>query len=237
MNPTPLPPIAILAGGLATRMRPLTEKIPKALLEVAEKPFIVHQLLLMQRYGLRDIVLCTGYLGAMIEAEIGDGSAYGLRVRYSHDGETLRGTGGAIKQALPLLGQTFFVMYGDSYLEIDYADVAQTFQQSNKRGLMTLYRNENQWDTSNVIFADGMVKRYDKRERTPEMHYIDYGAGMFHADVFDAYPSATPFDLATVYTDLAAAGQLAGYEAPHRFYEIGSHSGLQETDAYLRSKP
>lgn len=235
-------PVAILAGGLATRLRPITERIPKALVEVAGRPFIEWQLRLLASYGVRDVVLCVGYLGGMLEAEVGDGAAYGLRVQYSHDGPRLLGTGGAIKQALPLLGAAFQVLYGDSYLRINYAAVGHAFALSGKAGLMTVYRNQGRWDTSNVEFdpAARMVRRYDKKERTPAMEYIDYGLSAFTADAFAAYRTdaitgePNPFDLAEVQRDLARAGELAGFEAPERFYEIGSHEGLDELNVLLR---
>lgn len=231
-----LPPIAILAGGLATRMRPLTEKIPKALLEVAGKPFIIHQIDLLKSYGFTQIVLCIGFLGEMIEAELGDGSRFGVEIHYSPDGDRLLGTGGAIKKALPLLGDTFFVTYGDGYLETDYPAIARQFTNSGKHGLMVVYRNDGKWDSSNVIYADGQVLRYDKVNRVPAMTFIDYGVGMLQAKVFDAFPNDEKFDLADVYMQLVKQGQMAGYETDKRFYEIGSQSGLAETDAYLRQK-
>lgn len=231
-----MPPIAILAGGLATRMRPMTETIPKGLLEVAGKPFLVHQVELLASYGVTDIVLCIGYLGEMIEAELGDGSRFGVRLTYSPDGDTLRGTGGALKRALPHLGEQFFVTYGDGYLETDYPTIAAQFAQSGKNGLMVVYRNAGKFDSSNVIYADGRIIRYDKVNRVDEMLHIDYGVGMLRADALAAYPDDAPFDLATVYSDLVAADDLAGYESKRRFYEIGSREGLAETDAYLRSK-
>jgi NDP-sugar pyrophosphorylase family protein len=233
---TRLPPVAILAGGLATRMRPLTEQIPKALLEVAGKPFIVHQIDLLREHGITQIVMCIGFLGEMIQAEIGDGAALGVEIQYSPDGDKLLGTGGALKQALPLLGESFYVTYGDAYLETDYAAVAARFWEQERDGLMVVYRNENRWDASNVVYADGQIVRYDKVNRTPAMQYIDWGVGMLKASVFDAYPDGEKFDLATVYMDLVAHGQMSGYEAKQRFYEIGSKDGLAETDAYLRAR-
>lgn len=233
---TRLPPIAILAGGLATRMRPLTEQIPKALLEVAGKPFIVHQVELLRNSGITRLVMCIGFLGEMIQDELGDGSRFGVEIAYSPDGDTLMGTGGALKQALPLLGDEFYVTYGDAYLETDYRAIAARFWESERDGLMVVYRNEDRWDASNVVYDDGRVVRYDKVNRTPNMQYIDYGVGVLKASTLATYPDGQPFDLATVYGDLVARGQMAGYEAKRRFYEIGSKRGLAETDAYLRSR-
>ena len=156
-------PVAILAGGLATRLRPITEKIPKSLVPVAGKPFLAHQLELLHARGIRHAVLCIGYLGEMIQRDFGDGAAFGVRLDYSFDGPKLLGTGGAIKRALPLLGDEFFVLYGDSYLPVAYRPIAEFFQRSGKLGLMTVYRNEGRYDTSNVVFRDGEIAVYDKK--------------------------------------------------------------------------
>src|ERR1035438_8091503 len=176
-------PVAILAGGLATRLRPITEKIPKSLLPVAGKPFLAHQIELLHARGIRRAVLCIGYLGEMIQREFGDGSAFGVRLDYSFDGPKPLGTGGAIKRALPLLGDEFFVLYGDSYLPVEYRPIAEFFRHSGKLGLMTVYRNEGRYDTSNVVFRDGEIAVYDKKNRPPEMRHIDYGLSLFKASV------------------------------------------------------
>src|SRR4051794_4872944 len=138
-------PVAILAGGLATRLRPLTETIPKSLVEVAGEPFLAHQLRLLHSHGIRRATLCVGYLGEMVREFAGDGARFGMEVTYSFDGPELRGTAGAVRQALPLLGPAFFVLYGDSYLPCDYAAVERAFLESGKLGLMTVFRNEGQW--------------------------------------------------------------------------------------------
>jgi MurNAc alpha-1-phosphate uridylyltransferase len=226
-------PVAILAGGLATRMRPVTERIPKALIEVAGQPFVEHQLGLLQREGVRKVVLCVGYLGEMIEAVIGDGSRFGLSVSYSVDGERLLGTGGALRRALPLLGQHFFVLYGDSYLDIEYAPVQAAYHDSGLPALMTVFRNEGRWDTSNVLFDGSRVMRYDKRHPTPDMKFIDYGLGVLSSNLFDVAKDEV-FDLSDLYAGLAGEGRLGGFEETQRFYEIGTPSGLAEADSHLR---
>ena len=230
-------PMAILAGGLAKRLRPITETIPKALVTIAGAPFIAHQLRLLHSAGLRRIIICAGYLGEMIEAEIGDGASFDLRIEYSFDGPRLLGTGGALKRALPLLGRRFFVLYGDSYLPIDYRKAALAFATSDKAGLMTVYRNEGRWDASNVQFEAGQILRYDKKQRTPEMHHIDYGLGILRAEALASWPDNEPFDLADVYRHLLSENQLSGHEVTKRFYEIGSPEGLAELDAFLRHQP
>jgi NDP-sugar pyrophosphorylase family protein len=229
-------PVAILAGGFATRLRPLTEKIPKSLVVVAGRPFLAHQLELLHSRGIRRAVVCVGYLGEMIQREFGDGSAFGVRLEYSFDGPKLLGTGGAIKHALPLLGNEFFVLYGDSYLPVDYAPITEFFRRSGKPGCMTVYHNEGRYDTSNVVFRDGEVVVYDKKNRSPQMQHIDYGLSLFKTPVFDSYVPDQPFDLAEVMGKLVHEKQLAGYEVRERFYEIGSPAGLAELESLLQSK-
>ena len=228
--------VALLAGGLATRLRPITETIPKSLVTVAGEPFLNHQLRLLHSHGFRRVVLCVGHLGEMIQKEVGDGSAFGMQLEYSFDGPKLLGTGGAIQRALPMLGEAFVVLYGDSYLPMDYAAAVGAFVASGRPGLMTVFHNQGQWDTSNVVFADGTIQRYDKKELTPDMQHIDYGLGILRAQAMAAYPQDEAFDLAEVYRDLSSAGQLAGYEVRHRFYEIGSPKGLAELDMLLSTE-
>jgi NDP-sugar pyrophosphorylase family protein len=229
-------PVAILAGGLATRLRPLTENVPKVLLPVAGKPFLAHQLALLKDQGIQRVVLCLGYLGELVEKEFGDGSKFGVQLEYSFDGPKLLGTGGALRLALPKLGENFFVLYGDSYLTAPFAAIAQFFERSRKPGLMTVYRNEGLYDTSNVVFRQGAIIVYDKEARLPEMHHIDYGLSLFRASVFEEWPAGQAFDLAEVMQKLVARGELAGFEVPERFYEIGSPAGLEELEAVLKRK-
>jgi len=230
------PPVAILAGGLATRLRPITEHIPKVLVPVAGKPFLAHQLALLRQRGVRRAVLCLGHLGEMVEREFGGGRQHGVQLQYSYDGPVLLGTGGALKRALPLLGEEFFVLYGDSYLPIDFKPVADFFAHSGRLGLMTVYRNQGRYDTSNVVFGDGEIKVYDKKRQLPEMQHIDYGLSLFKAKAFEGWPADKPFDLADVMQRLVTGNQLAGFEVKERFYEIGSHGGLAELEELLRKR-
>lgn len=229
-----MPPLALLAGGLASRLLPITAAIPKSMVEVAGAPFIAHQLRLLVREGVTGVVICRGHLGGQIENFVGDGGRFGCRVRYSDDGARPLGTGGALRRALPLLGDCFLVMYGDSYLDTRFRPVYEAFRRFGLPALMTAYRNEGRWDTSNVEFANGLILRYDKLNPTPAMRYIDYGLGVLDASVVRAWPADAAFDLAEVYRSLAARRLLAGYEVRERFYEIGSPAGLAATDAFLR---
>jgi len=229
-------PVAILAGGLATRLQPVTQKIPKALIEVAGKPFIGRQLDYLSCLGITRVVACVGYLGEQIESAIGDGRAFGLAVEYSYDGPVLLGTGGALKRALPLLGERFFTLYGDSYLPCDFRAVQQAFLESGEPALMTVMHNEDQWDKSNVSFRDGRIVEYNKSAPGPEMTYIDYGLGILTAPALESYPKARAFDLSEVYHELSLAGRLAGFEVTERFYEIGSPQGLKEAETYFSAR-
>ncbi|WPO44302.1 nucleotidyltransferase family protein [Tardiphaga sp. 42S5] len=229
-------PVAILAGGLATRLKPITERIPKALVDVAGEPFILRQLAYLRGQGVTRVVMCIGFLGEQIRDVVGDGSASGLSVSYSQDWPKLLGTGGALKQALPLLDSQFLVLYGDSYLPIDFNAVEDRFLNSGKPALMTVQRNADQWDKSNVLFSDDVIVEYNKRVPTPEMKHIDYGLGAISADILAAEQGDEAFDLADVYHRLSLAGQLAGFEVQERFYEIGSHKGLAEAADYFRGR-
>jgi NDP-sugar pyrophosphorylase family protein len=228
-------PIAILAGGRATRLRPITETIPKLLVEVAGEPFFSHQIRLLKQAGLTRLVLCVGYLGEKIVEQYGDGSRWGVTIEYAFDGPKLLGTGGALIAALPRLGDGFYVLYGDSYLPIDYRAIGDFFVRSGQLGLMTVYENHGRYDASNVWFEHGEIKVYDKQNKVPQMHHIDYGLGVFRPAAFDGFPRDAVVDLAEVQKKLVARRQLAGYEVKERFYEIGSPEGLQELDALLRT--
>jgi NDP-sugar pyrophosphorylase family protein len=228
-------PVAILAGGLATRLRPITEKVPKLLIEVAGEPFFNHQIRLLRRAGLTRLVVCLGHLGEQVVERYGDGASFGVKIDYFFDGPRLLGTGGALIRALPGLGEAFYVLYGDSYLPVDYRAVGDIFLRSGKKGLMTVFENEGKFDTSNVWFEGGRIRLYDKKDRVPQMRHIDYGLGIFRPDAFADFPRDEPVDLADVQKALVARGDLAGYEVRERFYEIGSPSGLAELDRKLRS--
>ena len=229
-------PVAILAGGLATRLRPITEKIPKILLPVAGRPFLEWQLKLLRAQGIPRAVLCLGYLGEMVVEAFGDGLEYGVQLDYSFDGPVLLGTGGALKRALPKLGEKFFVLYGDSYLPTPFKPIADFFERSRKRGLMTVYRNEGLYDRSNVVFNNGEIVVYDKKLSRPEMRHIDYGLSLFQASAFQLYQADSPMDLAEVMQRLVEENGLAGFEVPERFYEIGSHAGISELENLLKDE-
>jgi NDP-sugar pyrophosphorylase family protein len=227
--------VAILAGGLATRLRPLTNRLPKALIDINGEPFVAHQLRLLRSRGVDRVIFCVGYLGELIEDFVGDGLRFGISVGYSSDWPILAGTGGAVRRALPLLGSRFFVLYGDSYLPCDYAAVQRAFENSGKKGLMTVHENHGEWDNSNVELKAGQIVRYDKVQRSPFMQYIDYGLGLFTQEAFEGRVE-NPLDLTVIYQNLISRGELAAYEVPDRFYEIGSPAGIDDLQNYLAQK-
>ena len=208
----------------------MTERLPKALVDINGEPFLAHQLRLLRARGVERVVLSIGQHGEHIREYAGDGARFGLQIDYSPDGPTLLGTAGAVRHALPLLGNAFFVVYGDSYLPCSYRDVAEAFHAAGQPGLMTVYRNEGRWDASNVEFDAGRIVAYDKKNRTERMQHIDYGLGVFSRAAFEG---ATQADLADVYGDLLRRGQLAAFEVQDRFYEIGSFDGIAELSRHL----
>jgi NDP-sugar pyrophosphorylase family protein len=224
--------VAILCGGLATRLRPITASIPKSLILVNGEPFLAHQLRLLDAAGIEKVVLCVGFLGEKIRDFAGD--RFGrIEISYSFDGPKLLGTAGAIVGAFPNLEPSFFVLYGDSYLPCDYREIAADFEQSGKNGLMTVYRNEGKYDTSNLEFENGRILRYDKKNKTPQMRYIDYGLGVFNKSAFADLPADQPSDLASVYRRLLERSDLAASEIHERFYEIGSLQGIRDLEQHL----
>jgi N-acetyl-alpha-D-muramate 1-phosphate uridylyltransferase len=233
--PTSLPPVCILAGGLGTRLGSRVRDTPKPLLEVAGEPFLNHQLRLLKSWGAREIVLCVGYLGQRIEDAIGH-DRFGLRISYSYDGPTPIGTLGAVRKAAPRLGPNFLILYGDTYLRLDYANAADTWLGGGRLGLMTVLRNRGQWDRSNVVFDGSLVTLYDKRSPTEEMEWIDYGLGGLLAEALEVVGEDVD-DLSDLYHALSRAGELSGYAATERFYEIGTPEALSETEAFLAGLP
>jgi NDP-sugar pyrophosphorylase family protein len=227
-----LPPVCILAGGLGTRLSEHVRDTPKPLLEVAGAPFLDHQLRLLSAHGIRRVVLCVGHLGELIERDMGS-QRHGIAIAYSYDGPGLDGTLGAIRRAHPLLGDRFLVLYGDTYLRIDYRAVAESWLAGAQPAVMTVLRNEGRWDVSNAVLRDGMVVRYDKESPTSDMQWIDYGLGGLTDAALGVAPERER-DLSALYRQLAKRGELMGFEAEERFYEIGSPDALAETDAFLR---
>jgi NDP-sugar pyrophosphorylase family protein len=230
--------VVILAGGRGTRMRPFTDAIPKALVPVAGRPFAHHQLELLARQGVREVVLSIGYRGDMVRAAIGDGRAFGLDVRYVDEGDDLRGTAGALRLCLDagVLQEAFMVLYGDSYLPIDLPAVGEGFRSGSRPALMTVLRNDDRWDRSNVIYENGRLLLYDKRHLDARMRHIDYGLGVLTRPLIERVATGVAADLADLYHALSVTNELGGYEVTQRFYEIGSPEGLRDLEAFLLAR-
>jgi len=230
-------PIVILAGGLATRLYPITHEIPKALVSVSGKPFIEHQLKLLKNQGFTHVIISSWYKSEMIQNFVGNGNRFGLKVEFVFDGPKPLDTGGALKKVTSIIKGPFFSIYGDSYLPCDYQAVQSCFEKKQKSALMTVLQNKDQWDQSNVEVNKGKIVSYDKSNHSPKMKYIDYGLSIFMPKVFDWIEPEKPFSLTDVYQQLIRDDNLAAYIVKERFYEIGSFEGLQELDALLTVNP
>jgi NDP-sugar pyrophosphorylase family protein len=226
-----LPTICILAGGLGTRLGEHVKFTPKPLVEIAGEPFLFHQLRLLAAHGAARAVICVGYLGERIVETIGE-SRFGISISYSHDGPEPIGTLSAVRKAAPLLGERFLVLYGDTYLRIDYRAASSAWERSGWRALMTVLKNSDQWDRSNAEFEGERVVAYDKRHPTPRMRWVDYGLGGLERSTLNRVGPEFN-DLADLYHVLAERGELFGYAATERFYEIGTPEALAETRAFL----
>jgi NDP-sugar pyrophosphorylase family protein len=222
-------------------MRPLTEAIPKALIQVAGEPFVDHQIRWLGAHGVTEIVFSVGHLGEMIEEHVGSGARLGVPVRYVHEGTRLRGTAGALRLAhdLGVLDDVFMVTYGDSYLPVDFGAVGRAFLDGGRPALMTVFRNDGRWDTSNVVFdsAARVVTLYDNLHvlgSPQEFRYIDYGLSVLRREIITReVPPEAKQDLAQMFHAISLRGELAGFEVSQRFYEIGSPQGLADLEAYL----
>ncbi len=226
-------PLAILAGGLSKRLGQKTVNNPKALIDVAGKPFISRQLSYLKYQGFHKIVICTAHLGDRIKDYVGDGHQYNLNISYSDDGDQLLGTGGSAKKASKILGENFFILYGDSFLPIDFTVIEKAFFEEKKPALMVVMKNFGQWDKSNAYFINKCVS-YNKLNPKNDMDYIDYGLSVVNNSIFDNYSYSNNFDLALVFENLSNNGLLAGFEVQERFYEIGSINGLSDTIEFFK---
>lgn len=229
--------VVILAGGMGTRIKSVAGDLPKALIPVADKPFILHQFELLKKNGLTDVLLLTGYRGEMIEDVVGDGSEFGMHVDFvQEDPDSLLGTGGALLNAKDKLADAFMTLYGDSYLPVDYRAMAEWYQAQQRPAVMSVYFNRGQWDHSNVRIDGDRVAYYDKTAKEGEADYIDYGLSILTRDIVESYAEAPmPLDMAVILMDLVQKDKLAAYEVSQRFYEIGKPSGLEELDQLLRN--
>ncbi len=218
----------ILAGGLGTRLRPLTERLPKCMVPAEGKPFLEHQLRLLASRGVRDIVLCLGHLGERVLEYFGDGHRFGVNLTYVWERSQLLGTAGAIRNAEAVLAPEFFVSYGDSYLLLEYRAIMRRFRESDTLAMMVVYRNGDRLAPSNVVIRDGHVTAYDKRTRLPGMVYVNQGLSVLRRRSLRLIPPGLPFSQEQFYQMLIRRQQLLAFETKQRFYEIGSLQGLEE---------
>lgn len=226
--------IVILAGGKATRLYPLTKTIPKSMVQIHGKPFFAYQIELLKKNNINDIIMCVGTFADQIKRYFGDGKDFGVSIRYSvEEPNNLLGTAGAIKNAQKYLDDSFFVMYGDSYLPVDFTRIFDEFSGIRKMGLMTVYKNDGRFDKSNVAIGNGIVTVYDKSGRFKDLRYIDYGLLVLEKQVIDFIPSNEFVNLEFVLNKLIEKEELASYEVAERFYEIGSRSGIKDFENYL----
>ena len=227
-------PLSILAGGFASRLGPLTENLPKCLLKVNGRSFVDWQIELLSNHGYSDYVFCVSHKSEMVQKHLGDGSRLGVNIKYSFDGDRQLGTAGAIRKALPLLGDRFGVVYGDSYLPISYSTVEANFLNSGKDALMTVYENKDSLGANNTEYSNGQILNHDKTESRPNMKHIDYGLSYFSAEAFSELNPGEYFDLSHLVKQLIEKRQIIGFEVFTRFYEIGSESGIQDFSDYIR---
>lgn len=228
--------IVILCGGMGTRLYPITKNIPKALVKIAGKPFIIHQLDLLIKQNIKKVIICSGYLGEQIYSLLGDNYLNKISIKYSNDGDSLIGTGGAIMKSLHLIdSDNFIVMYGDSYLLCPILNIYEYYNSIDSKALMTIYKNKNKWDTSNCIFNNGLVTLYDKNNVSNEMSYIDYGLSILNKSIFLSYLKEDKLDLSLIFNKLSLSKLLNGFEVTQRFYEIGSFSGIKEAEIYFKT--
>lgn len=231
--------VVVLMGGLGTRLKEYTKACPKSLVSVCSRPFFDYELELLMKWGFRRFLFLIGYQADMIEEHYGDGSDRGISIRYCMDGEKLLGTGGAVRRAYDMLEDDFLLIYGDSFMDINYEETVYRYykgKSEGKRALMTVLRNGDRFDKSNVIVRDGEIVLYDKHNTTPEMDYIDYGVCMYEKSLFDDYEADTAFDIAVIQNKLSLEGKLAAHVVTKRFYEIGSPLSLKEFEGYVQSR-
>ncbi len=228
--------VAILAGGLATRLGNLTREQPKSMVNILDRPFLAYQLQNIARSGVSDVLLCVGHLGNQIECHFGNGSDFGVNIQYSYDGDKLLGTAGSLKKAETLLEDPFFVMYGDSYLSLDFETIMSDFTAHDKQAMMVVYKNFNQYDRSNCVVENNCIKCYSKTETKEDMVYIDYGASILRKSTLDFVPQDEVFSLQQLFSVLVNDQQMLAYETEERFYEIGSPMGLNEFHEYMTVK-
>jgi NDP-sugar pyrophosphorylase family protein len=206
------------------------------MIQINGKPFLEYQIENLKKNEISDIVLCVGHLSEKIESYFGKGERFGVNIKYSHDGEKLLGPMGAVKNAESLLENNFFIMYGDSYLTLDFKKVHSFFIKENKLGLMVVYKNFNKFDKSNLIVENNLVTAYGENNRTKEMIYIDYGTSVIRKKSLDLIPIDEYFTTGQFFVKLIENKELLAFEADNRFYHIGNPESLEELRNYIKNR-
>lgn len=225
----------ILAGGLGTRLGSLTRTMPKPMMQVAGIPYLEHQLRLLEQQSIRDVVLLTGYLGEKIEEYFGDGGRFGLALRYSREPQPL-GTAGALREAGPMLADSFVLIYGDSYLPVSYPAVHEQLVASGAQGLMVVYGDQS-GDTSVKKNVDvdnaGYVTVYEK-DSERELPYVEAGVLAFRKSLLALIPPAGGVSLEKeIFPQLIGRRRLAAHITQQRFYDIGTPERLRVFENFL----
>jgi NDP-sugar pyrophosphorylase family protein len=228
--------MVILCGGLATRLGDIAKDTPKSMVKIEGKPFLEYQIDFLRRNSIKDIILCVGHLSETIENYFKDGKDFGVNITYSHDGDTQLGPIGAVKNANPLLEDIFFILYGDSFLTVNFKDVHSFFLKNNKLGLMCVFKNYNQYDKSNIAVKENLVTRYNESSNSKDMVYIDYGTSILKKESLDRLQRDKYISTGEFFIDLIKDHELLAYEVKERFYHIGNPDALEEFRVFIRGK-
>jgi NDP-sugar pyrophosphorylase family protein len=218
--------VAVLAGGLGTRLRPITDRLPKCMTPVGDKPFLYYLLQLFKEKGTDEVILCTGYLGEQIEEYFGNGKNMGLRLLYSRENGCLLGTGGALKLAEPILHDSLLVVNGDTYLNIDYKTIYEDFNMSKAQALIVA--SQCPTDTCGDLAVDDNfnVTAYDKTNPVGK-DYVNAGVMGLKRDILAEVNPAQVVSLeADIFPNLISRGDVRACITAKQFYDIGSFSGL-----------
>lgn len=224
----------IMAGGKGTRLRPVTNNLPKAMVPANDKPFLEHLLIMLKKRGVTDIVLCVSYLGEQIKSYFGDGTKFGLNIVYSYDGEELLGTGGALKKTESLLNNSFFFINGDVYYDLDYRKIAEEFEKNPTLGLMVVYHNRDKITQNNVIVQKGKLLRYDRDRIDPKLNEVDGSVYVFKKEILDMLPEGKSALEIETFQKLIDSNQFRVYMPENRYYTNGTPEKLKLFEKHLR---
>jgi N-acetyl-alpha-D-muramate 1-phosphate uridylyltransferase len=229
--------IVIMAGGLGTRLRPLTYDIPKPMIPIHGKPYLWYQLDYLKKYHLNHILILAGYLGQQIENYFGNGSELDIKIQYSFESEPM-GTGGGLKFAAPLLEDEFMVIYGDSFLPIDLSDLIKTYRFMKSTGLLVVY--DNRFGDSNVknnvaIDGNNLILKYQKNTDDDSLNYVESGISVFNKSICELIPANKKTSLEEeIFPKLIDNKKLKAYITTQRFYDIGTPDRLKTIETFFQ---